>query len=87
MLQARKLIYSELQLQVGKEIILPLIFKQNQVEQRNPFVSVIETASQDVLLPAEPGVACFLPSAVNGASLWQGGGCSVNRPPRPSSLP
>lgn len=50
-----------------------------------PFESVIKkkTASQDVLLQAEPREAYFHPSAVHGASL--GRGHPVNRPPWPPS--
>lgn len=42
-----------------------------------PFESVIKAASQYVLLQAEPRVAYFHPSAVNGASLWQGASCKL----------
>lgn len=45
-----------------------------------PFESVIKTASQDVLLQAEPREAYFHPSAEHGASLWQGASC------KPTSL-
>lgn len=45
---------------------------------------IIKTSFQDVLVQAEPRVAYFHPSALNG--LLFGKGHPVNRPPWPSSL-